>query len=224
MVERTPIDPSPLDFVMAAIEAWYEQKHGPMPARVEVFTPPNLVDVQPVLQVFQQDEWRTLPVLRGITVAFPEGGGNSITWGLKKGDVVELMPQGWDLSLWISQGVTVQAPGATRRRRLTLGDIIAHPTFPRPTTLPMLGTAFAADGSMVLVGSPALLLGGSDAIKALALNGDVVAYAASLILWMGQVETAINILAPGSITPLSTTFTAGGNGTVTASATKVKGK
>ncbi len=224
MADPTPIEPTAFDYVLAVIEDWFEQKHGPMPARVEVFKPPNLVDVQPVLQVFQQDEWRTLPVLRGITVAFPEGGGNSITYGLKKGDVVELMPQGWDLSLWISQAVTVQAPGATRRRRLTLGDIIAHPTFPRPVTLPMLGTAFAADGSMVLVGSPALLLGGSDAIKALALDGDVVAYASTLATWMGQVETAINILAPGSITPLSPTFTAGGNGTVTASALGAKGK
>lgn len=174
MAEPIPIDPTPFDFVMAVIESWFEQKHGPMPARVEVFKPPNLVDVQPVLQVFQQDEWRTLPVLRGITVAFPEGGGNSITYGLKKGDVVQLAPQSWDLSLWISQAVTVQAPGATRRRRLTLGDIIAHATFPRPLTLPMASTAFAPDGSMVIVGFPFLMLTGSAAADFVALAGKVL--------------------------------------------------
>lgn len=174
MPDPTPIEPTAFDFVEAVIESWWEQKHGPMPARVEVFTPPNLVDVQPVLQIFQQDEWRTLPVLRGITVAFPEGGGNSITYGLKKGDVVELTPQGWDMSLWISQAVTVQTPGATRRRRLTLGDIVAHPTFPRPKTLPMLATAFAADGSMVLVGSPFLMLASGAAADFVALANKVL--------------------------------------------------
>lgn len=36
----------------------------------------------------------------------------------------------------------------------------------------------------------------------------VIASAGPLALWMAQVETAINILAPGSVTPLSPTFVA----------------
>lgn len=49
---------------------------------------------------------------------------------------------------------------------------------------------------------------------------DPVAKNASLGVWMGQVETAINVLAPGAVTPLSTTFT--NVGTIASGAPNVK--
>ncbi len=65
-----------------------------------------------------------------------------------------------------------------------------------------------------------ITVGASGPAKVVARDGDSVNMNAAMILWMGQVEVAINLLASGSVTPLSTTFT--GIGDVVGTSTKMK--
>jgi phage gp45-like len=63
---------------------------------------------------------------------------------------------------------------------------------------------------------------GKTATKALALHQDINHKLAAMATWMTQVETELNILTPGTVFPLSSTFTA--ISSINASATKAKGE
>ncbi len=65
-----------------------------------------------------------------------------------------------------------------------------------------------------------ITVGASGPAKVVARDGDSVDMNAAMIVWMAQVEVAINLLASGSVTPLSTTFT--GIGDVVGTSTKMK--
>jgi hypothetical protein len=92
---------------------------------------------------------------------------------------------------------------------------------PSPTSAPPDPSSYSA-AAAVLFGMH--LVGSSAASKAVGLHGDRVvrlpAPGDAMSLWMSQVEAAINTLAPGSVLPLSSTFTQVGK--ITATATKLK--
>lgn len=75
------------------------------------------------------------------------------------------------------------------------------------------------DGKVV-VETPDDIELGEGATKGVAREGDAVQSDTLFDAWIGQVQTAINILAPGSITPLLSTM----DGTITSASTTVKAK
>jgi len=63
-----------------------------LPGRVLAFNPfSSTCTVQPFPAIYQDGEAVDLPVLHGVPVGFPSGGGASITYPLESGDVVLLV-------------------------------------------------------------------------------------------------------------------------------------
>jgi hypothetical protein len=210
--------------LLDAIVLANEDLHGPLVGRVEKYESsppaPPTVDVQPVVQLLYDGEYQTAPKMQGVPVAWPGGTNYRITWPIEVGDNVELRPLGRDHGKWLASGAEGQPPQFDRV--LSLSDVVAHPTPPWSAAVPVPATSTASDGMVLL--APKLYLGGSDATLAVSLNGDKCPADTPMATWMGQVETAINVLAPGSITPLSTTFASVAIAFIKAVSTVLKGK
>lgn len=101
-----------------AVESWVrENYHRPMPAFVESFDKDSktISATIPISEYREsdQDEPQELawPKLEDIPVLFPGGGPITITWPLKQGDPVLLIPCGSDLSEWfVSDGKEPVSP------------------------------------------------------------------------------------------------------------------
>ena len=104
---------------------------------------------------------------------------------------------------------------------MSLADLVAVPIYVTPAAIPIDSAGYHS-AMAVLYGQ--WLVGSSAASKAVALHGDQAQAPtlSSMGVWMGQVETAINALAPGSVAPLSTTFSPAGIAQVSATAVKLK--
>ena len=197
------------------------QFHVAFPARVESFDKAaQTVDVTPQLKIAYPDgeggyTHKALPVLPNVPVAFPRSGSFFVSFPLAKGDFVLVVVCDRSLQAWRDKGQAVEP-----------GDLALHPL---DGAIAIPGV-FPASGALVDVSDTTMKLGkdgasaaqieitasggklGSSATKEIARKGDAVKIAAAptglLAAWMGQVETAINLLAGGSVTPLSSTFVA----------------
>lgn len=218
MSDRTT-DPTLRELLDAHSEAWFAGYHAPILGRVQTYTPATqLADVEPlVLLRVEGVALEKSPILRGVPVAFPGGSVTSYTWPLNQGDPVELIPQDADFGAYWASGTIAQLPESNRR--MSLSDCIAVPVASRSQVSPLPATAWAADGGVL---SGLHYVGGSDAVLFAAIDTDQVQKNTLMGTWMTQVETVINSVAPGSVVPLSTTFTSIGN--VQATATKLKVK
>lgn len=165
----TDIEPTLDDLLRVAFDAFFAQVNGPLPGEVQSYNQGNqTVDVLPLIQIWKDGAFVVPKVITGITVAFPQGNGgaSSITWPLVKGDVVDLIPQGADISAWKISNVQPNQPPASRRR-FSMSDLIAIPGIrSQASTLP--GTAIAADG-LVIASRPFVYMGSSAATDFAAL-------------------------------------------------------
>lgn len=218
----TPGRPDFEEMFRGLVKSVQSDEHGPALAKVESYDQDTQrATVKMVNQPWTGDTLVEVDVQQDVPVQWPGGGDGSLTFPLAAGDVGQLTPQATDISSWSASGTIDQ--GAPTKRKFSLSDVVFAPRV-TSRAAPLPSAAYAA-GATVLRGSD-VRLGDSTADKLVARDMDQVhktnAPPDLLAAWMAQVETAINTLAPGSISPLSTTFTQ--VGTVQATATKVKAK
>lgn len=150
--------------------------------------------------------------LTGVPVVWPSAAAGKLTIPLVAGDTGELHVHDRSISAWLLAGAPVDPVLACTH---WLKDSTFHPGL-RPTASPTTvdPTATVLDGALaVKIGAAATL--------AAARTTDAVAASAALTTWALQVETYINGLVPGSITPLFATFAAT-MATIAGGSTKVK--
>ena len=191
---------------------------GPVIGKVDLYdSTKNRVSITPMVPLLVAGEVVGSPKLPEVPVAWPSLGSMSLKFPLLPGAKMLLLPLGHDHSSYLVGG-TVNIP-PTNERRFSLSDLVAVPLTPSPLATPPGPTSYDAAWA-VLFGQ--LKVGSSGANRAVALNSDSCPVATPMGIWMGQVETAINILAPGSVTPLSPTFNTSAIARVTATSTKLK--
>jgi len=142
-------NPEPLDLIEEQLAALTAQWCGPVPGRVESYTPATQrADIAIPAVVLVDGVATALPTLRAVPVLFPGGlaGQASITWPLAAGDLVLLLPPGWELGAWYQSGAQALPVG---ERRWSLSDIVAIPSWPRPLSSPPASTSYASDGVVI---------------------------------------------------------------------------
>jgi hypothetical protein len=162
----------------AAAEDYFSQFAAPLPARVESYNAAQQVlDAQPVIQLYVGDELVSSPIVRSIPVLFPGGGGGqySITWPIQTGDFVGLVPGGADWSTWWASG-TIGAPPPTRDR-FTMAQSMAIPEI-RSRINPRTAAQYSAAG--LVIGAPLVYLG-SSAATSFATRDDLLQTALSTL-------------------------------------------
>lgn len=128
-----------------------------------------------------------LPVIAKVPVAFPSGGGFSITWPLLPDDDVLLVFADRSLDEWKSTGLPENLPADTRRFDLT--DAIAIPAVKPPVRPISPAGVFAS--AMVIHGAD-IRLGSSAAASPVALAPLLSAFLATLKLWLdGHTHTGV---------------------------------
>lgn len=138
------------------------------------------------------------PDVPGVPVAFPGGGGYSITWPLEAGHTGVLLICDRSLDEWKSQGGTRTEPQDPRRHNLTDGVFI--PGVRSPSS-PLESSAY--DSAAMVVAGDAIKLGSSSAtqrpLQGVAFLTDLQAALPELI----AAATALGIPTPNSATLLA---------------------
>ncbi len=161
------------------------------------------VAITPLVPLMVAGEVIPAPKLPAVPVAWPQLGSMSLKFPVTTGCYMRLSVLGHDHSGWLDNGAQGVPP--TNERRFSLSDLVAVPMAPSPLSAPPSPTAYDAAWA-VLYG--ALKVGSSDASKFVVIDGDKCSkgYVGKMAVWMTQVDAAINILAPGAVTPLAATF------------------
>jgi hypothetical protein len=170
--------PTNLDEVLddAIASGLYGLVHVSMPGVVQAYhRATQTADVQPIVRARQLDEEGNvtplrLPVLPGVPVSFPQGGGCSITWDLAAGDVVLLLIAERSLDEWKATAAMDVTPADPRR--FDLSDAVALAGVRSPSApLTEVGAYLGISGPAIRLGhslasaTHAVPLG--DAVKAL---------------------------------------------------------
>jgi hypothetical protein len=179
-----------------------------LPGRVETYDPATqLASVKPLLQSLKRNangstEPASLPVVNGVPVLMPQGGGRQIKLPVAKNDVVLLVFADRSLDIWKSKGGEVD-PVDLRQHHLS--DAVAIPCFRDPAAAaPEATIEIKADGSVLL---------GPGATKAVARVGDAT---------QGHAHSVVFALAAGA-TPVTGTITVQSNtDTIAQGSSKVK--
>lgn len=126
-LSRTPTLAEVLASVRAGI---FRDLRVGMPGRVESFdASTGTADVQPLVrEAVEQDDGSiaqvSLPVLTGVPIMFPGGGGLRITFPMAQGDTVWLEFADRSIDSWLATG-SEGAPDDSRRHALS--DAVAYP-------------------------------------------------------------------------------------------------
>jgi len=210
------IEVSLTELLESVIAVALQSMAGPVVGMVESYdAATNRADVQPSVPLLVDGEILPAPKIK-VPVAWYGTSANSYKVPIV-GKAVQLAPEGHDHTGWFTSGAAGVPP--TSERRFSLSDLVAYPLAPSPMAAPPDPTSYSA-AAAVLFGTH--LVGSSAASKAVGLHGDNCPAAALMATWMGQVESAINSIAFGSVFPLSPSFTSVGIATVTATALKLK--
>ena len=177
-----------------------------LPGRVVSFAAAtSTCTVQPFPAIYQDGEAVELPLLYGVPVGYPSGGGSSITWPLLAGDIVILLFASAPLSRYRVEGAETDPQ---EERRFDLTDAWA---------MPLAGGAQppATSGALVVQAPTAgqVRLGASTATLGVARQTDSVqvTVAPDWIAFATAVSAITGVPAPvsvsysGSITGASTT-------------------
>lgn len=196
---------------------------GPVVGKVNSYdSTKNRANVTPLVPLLVAGEWEPTPTLPEVPVAWPGGPSHSYKFPIV-GGLVQLAPLGHDHSDWTVSGAA--GIPAKSERRFSIADLVAYPLAPSPLATPPDPLSYSA-AAAVLFGET--LIGGADAVKAVALNADNNPAVALMAAWMTQVEVICNsVLFPPPVTPvfpLSSTFNATAISSITATATKAKAK
>jgi hypothetical protein len=214
------------DLLEQQLAATLEAMAGPAYGVVETYDPATeRASVSPLVPLRVDGDVVASPKLPSVPVVWPRSTTHSDKWplvdaaGVGNGSLVELAPLGHDHSQWMTSGAPNITP--TSERRFSLADLVAKPLSPSPLATPPNPLSYDA-AYRVLFGQ--MKFGDNTATKPVGLNLDNCPAATSMATWMAQVETAINILAPGSITPLSPTFNTTAIARLTGTGTDLLGK
>lgn len=120
--ERPVRHPTLVEAVEQVAKSELGGAHVALPARVQSYDAASQTcSCQPVLL---DAEGERLPVLQGVPVCFPQGGGFSITWPLQSGDYVLVVFSERSMERWMARG-DFQAAVDPRRFDLSDGMAIA---------------------------------------------------------------------------------------------------
>jgi hypothetical protein len=199
---------------------------GPAYGVVETYNPATeRASISPLVPLKVDGDVIASPKLPSVPVVWPSSTTHSDKWplvdaaGVGNGSLVELVPLGHDHNGWITTG-TPDVPPVTERR-FSLADLVAKPLSPSPLATPPNPLSYDAT-HRVLFGP--IKFGDNTAAKPVGLNLDSCPAVTAMATWMAQVETAINALAPGSVTPLSPTFNTTAIAALAATGTDLLGK
>jgi hypothetical protein len=120
-----PREPSLTEILDVSLQRMAESLRTGMPAKVVKYdAATQTADVQPSLKTAVLDEtggqvtWETIPVIPGVPILFPRGGGVAITWGITPGDHVWLSFSETAMGVWRGSGITPSEGGDSRRHGL----------------------------------------------------------------------------------------------------------
>lgn len=201
MTARNPSAPEMLDAV---------QRH--LQVRIRTIVPSIVIAYDPATQTATvqpaaNDRMRSGEfVPKGPTpplpVAFPEGGGWSISWALLPSDRVLLLVGDRDAAGFRTLGSGYN-PASARMHNVT--DAFVWPgagPSPDPITgLSPTDLIIRGPGGIAMQVSPAGIISLAGGGPAVGRVGDAVEATGFMDTWMGQVATAINGLVPGAINP-----------------------
>jgi len=165
MSERDIVEPTMLDLLSASNDAGASKINGPIPGSVQSYDKTKqIADIKPAVQVWRDGTFHSLPILRGVQVAFPQSGNIAITFPLTVGSWGEIVVQAADMSEWKANGGT-DTPARTRRR-FSLSDVVFVPGL-RTLNNPL--PAGAVDDAALVLWGPLIKLISSSAANAVAL-------------------------------------------------------
>ena len=187
--------------------------HVSLPGTVQAYDElEQTVDVQPAVKNVYTDEdgvevVESLPLLAGVPVAFPRGGGFFVSFPIKKGDSILLVCSERSIDQWYGKGEEAD-PGDLRRH--SLSDAVAIPGV-YPSTAP-LQSAHAEnmvmgkdDGSQIHIKANGEVHIGAgkdgNAADFVALAAKVDAFQNSVTSYMKAMDTVLKgapILEPGN--------------------------
>ena len=197
---------------------------GPVIGKVNSYdSTKNRANVTPLVPLLVAGEWEPTPTLPEVPVAWPGGPSHSHKFPIVNG-LVQLAPLGHDHGDWTVTGAA--GIPSKSERRFSLADLVAYPLAPSPLATPPDPLSYDAAWA-VLFGNHKF--GGSDATKKVGLDGDpvnrtLVPTPDAMTAWMTLVEPVINIIAPGTFTPLNNALSFTLAGKLAASAGTMKGK
>ena len=186
-----------------------------LPARVETYdATKQRVTVQPLILDGYTDEngdrqAERLPVINGVPVVFPGGGGFRVTFPIAVGDVVLLVFSSSSLDRWLALGGEVDPEDD---RRHDLNDAIAIPglhSFAAPlATAPTSTLSIGKDGGgpTIEIGASDIQVGGS---SALATKADIDA----LRTWL-TTHTHAGVTTGGGVSGVPSTTAPSATGTL----------
>jgi len=175
-------DPGFDDLIIAATRSILSNYHSPIPAKVISFdSTTQRADVQPVFYVVDRETGNAvpMPIFRSLPVAYPKWSTGSIYWPLTVGSYVMVVPCDVDISTWMSNGNTNEAPAT--HRSCDWSDSVIFPGM-LPDNAPLATAAVSTDGT-VLEGK--VYLGSSQAT-------DYVALASLVKAELNKIRTAYN--------------------------------
>lgn len=147
-------------------KAVVDRTFGPVLARVVAYTQATeRADLQPVVGVMREGVLVPAPIMRSVPIAFPRWATGAITWPLVAGDLVQVVPQDVDQSLYLQAG-TVGQPAPTARRSTTT-DVVGIPVSVRPMATPPAASSYSPHGPVI--DGTAVYLGPSTATDMVAL-------------------------------------------------------
>jgi hypothetical protein len=193
-------NPSLATVIVDHVRAHLDELHTAMPARVESYDPATQrADVQPLVKDALPDEEApggvravSFPVIPGVPVLFPGGGGFRVTWPLQRGDGVLLVFSEVSLDVW-KHGPPGEVVDPEAYWRHHLADAVALPGL-RPFTQPWTGAStteltVGLDGGLQLrIGPSSIDLGGGAT--------DYVAMASKVDAALGALKTTISAWMP----------------------------
>lgn len=195
--------PELAETMVDALDARLEEVRVCLPARVTRWNAAlQQVDAQPLVKYRHFDEEgepvvEQLPVIPGVPVIFPGGGGFRVAFPINVGDDVLLIFSQASLDRWSRQGGLVD-PEA--HHRFALGDAVALPgirDFAHPLApVAADGATFGKDGGLQIKVTPSnIKLGGDAAVEAI-LRGNTYRAAEDVYL------TAIVVAIKAALTAL----------------------
>lgn len=133
--------PTLAEVLKIAIQAAQAKLHVSLPGSVDTYDPAlQVADVQPLLRfpVVASDgtelDADELPILRGVPVAFPRGGGGFLSFPLVRGDLVHLVFVERSMDQWLNGEGELTTPADFRMH--SLSDPVAYPAlYPRGRAL-----------------------------------------------------------------------------------------
>lgn len=151
---------------------------------------------------------QNLPVIGGVPVLFPGGGGVSLTWDLVQGDQVLLIFRDRSHDE-VDAGVAERPITPRSRRRFSLSDAVALPQFTAPGD-PLPSSAVGASKAVLKLPSGyTFRVGDASANKALALAQEVAAKLANLELVINTLVLPVSgaTAGPPTVPPFASTTT-----------------